>query len=403
MRKIVQRFLTIFGLSAFSAFVAATLVALWHIVNTPQPLESVLPGNAHIYRWRRGHIFYKTLGNEDAPPLVLLHAPGIGASAYEMRKIMQALAQHYHVYALDLLGFGLSDHPQIDYSGEMYINMCLDFLTEVVAQPATLLASGLSCSYAAIVAKRFPETCTHLVLISPLALFGGEQAQNFWSKLMQQPLAGFLLYAILSTRGALRFKVARQHSPHQGQISESDVEYLYATTHQFGAEFAVMAELAGKLVVDASQQFEALRQPTLVIWGARALNNTNTQAITSQQNMPAQTEIALMPDAGTFVHEEYPALVIANILGWREEGKTATAQVKRPVVEKPAVEESGTSETEPETEEALMTYCVKCKKKTPMQDAQEVTTKNGNPAIKGKCSICGTGQFRMGRLSKEPI
>jgi len=403
MRKIVQRFLTIFGLSAFSTFVAATLVALWHIVNTPQPLESVLPGNAHIYRWRRGHIFYKTLGNEDAPPLVLLHAPGIGASAYEMRKIMQALAQQYHVYALDLLGFGLSDHPQIDYSGEMYINMCHDFLTEVVAQPATLLASGLSCNYAAIVAKRFPETCTHLVLISPLALFGGEQAQNFWSKLMQQPVAGFLLYAILSTRGALRSKVARQHSPHQGQISESDVEYLYATTHQFGAEYAVMAELAGKLAVDASQQFEALLQPTLVIWGARALNNTNTQAITSQQNMPAQTEIALMPDAGTFVHEEYPALVIANILGWREEGKTATAQVKRPVVEKPAVEEFGTSETEPETEEALMTYCVKCKKKTPMQDAQEVTTKNGNPAIKGKCSICGTGQFRMGRLSKETI
>ena len=403
MRKIVQRFLTIFGLSAFSAFVAATLVALWHIVNTPQPLESVLPGNAHIYRWRRGHIFYKTLGNEDAPPLVLLHAPGIGASAYEMRKIMQPLAQQYHVYALDLLGFGLSDHPQIDYSAETYINMCHDFLTEVVAQPATLLASGLSCNYAAIVAKRFPETCTHLVLISPLALFGGEQAQNFWSKLMQQPVAGFLLYAILSTRGALRSKVARQHSPHQGQISESDVEYLYATTHQFGAEYAVMAELAGKLAVDASQQFEALRQPTLVIWGARALNNTNTQAITSQQNMPAQTEIALMPDAGTFVHEEYPALVIANILGWREEGKTATAQVERPAVEKPATEESGTSETEPETEEALMTYCVKCKKKTPMQDAQEVTTKNGNPAIKGKCSICGTGQFRMGRLSKETI
>ena len=403
MRKIVQRFLTIFGLSAFSAFVAATLVALWHVVNTPQPLESVLPGNAHIYRWRRGHIFYKTLGNEDAPPLVLLHAPGIGASAYEMRKIMQALAQQYHVYALDLLGFGLSDHPQIDYSGEMYINMCHDFLTEVVAQPATLLASGLSCNYAAIVAKRFPETCTHLVLISPLALFGGEQAQNFWSKLMQQPVAGFLLYAILSTRGALRSKVARQHSPHQGQISESDVEYLYATTHQFGAEYAVMAELAGKLAVDASQQFDALRQPTLVIWGARALNNTNTQAITSQQNMPAQTEIALMPDAGTFVHEEYPALVIANILGWREEGKAATARVEGPVVEKPATEESGTSETEPETEEALMTYCVKCKKKTPMQDAQEVTTKNGNPAIKGKCSICGTGQFRMGRLSKETI
>src|SRR5438045_9144838 len=99
----------------------------------------------------------------------------------------------------------------------MYINMCHDFLTEVVAQPATLLASGLSCNYAAIVAKRFPEACTHLVLISPLALFGGEQAQNFWSKLMQQPVAGFLLYAILSTRGTLLPTVTPHHSPHPDQ------------------------------------------------------------------------------------------------------------------------------------------------------------------------------------------
>ena len=418
MRKIVQRFLkilTFFGLSALGILGAAALVALRHIVNTPQALESALPGNAHIYRWKRGHIFYKTLGDEDAPPLVLLHAPGIGASAYEMRKIMDALAQKYHVYALDLLGFGLSDHPQMDYSAEMYIALCHDFLSEVVAQPATLFASGLSCNYAVIVAKRFPETCARLVLISPEALFGDTHTQNFWSKLMQQPVVGFLLYAILSTRSALRYILTRQHSPHQGQISECDVDYLYATTHQFRAEYPAMAELAGKLTVDASQQFDTLQQPALVIWGARALNNT--RATTGQQSMPARTEMALIQDAGTYVHEEYPALVVANILGWSEESKkgvTATentnAQVKKTRVEepvaqepdRPVAEEPGSGEIETGTGEVLMAYCVKCKKKTPMQDAYEVTMKNGNPAIKGKCSLCGTGQHRMGRLAYAP-
>lgn len=318
MHRIGRRLPTILAFFGLGTFIAAVLVALRHIINTPQPLESVLPGNAHIYRWRRGHIFYKTLGDEEAPPLLLLHAPGLGASAYEMRKIMQALAGRYHVYAPDLLGFGLSDHPQIDYSAEMYINLCHDFLTQVVGRSATLLASGLSCNYAAIVAKRFPETCTHLVLISPLALFGGEPAQNLWSKLMQQPVPAFLLYAILSTRSALRSVVVRRHSPHRSQISESDVDYLYATTHQFGAQYAFMAELAGKLALDAAQQFDTLQQPTLVIWGARALNDTSTRAIKSLHTLPAHAELALMPDAGTFVHEEYPALVIANILGWQE-------------------------------------------------------------------------------------
>ncbi len=35
-------------------------------------------------------------------------------------------------------------------------------------------------------------------------------------------------------------------------------------------------------------------------------------------------------------------------------------------------------------------YCVKCKKKTEMKDAREVTMKNGRHAMKGTCSVCGT-------------
>ena len=35
-------------------------------------------------------------------------------------------------------------------------------------------------------------------------------------------------------------------------------------------------------------------------------------------------------------------------------------------------------------------YCVKCKTKTEMKNAQKVTMKNGKPALKGQCAVCGT-------------
>lgn len=35
-------------------------------------------------------------------------------------------------------------------------------------------------------------------------------------------------------------------------------------------------------------------------------------------------------------------------------------------------------------------YCVKCKATQPMVEAQTVTMKNGRPALRGKCSVCGT-------------
>ena len=35
-------------------------------------------------------------------------------------------------------------------------------------------------------------------------------------------------------------------------------------------------------------------------------------------------------------------------------------------------------------------YCVKCKTKREMKDAERVTMKNRKPALRGKCAVCGT-------------
>ena len=48
--------------------------------------------------------------------------------------------------------------------------------------------------------------------------------------------------------------------------------------------------------------------------------------------------------------------------------------------------------------EEVQGYCVKCKTKRVMADAEKVTMKNGRPAMKGKCPTCGTGMYRI--LSK---
>lgn len=44
---------------------------------------------------------------------------------------------------------------------------------------------------------------------------------------------------------------------------------------------------------------------------------------------------------------------------------------------------------------AEMAYCVKCRKKTEMVEVQQVTMKNGRPAMKGKCKECGTGMYKI--------
>lgn len=40
-------------------------------------------------------------------------------------------------------------------------------------------------------------------------------------------------------------------------------------------------------------------------------------------------------------------------------------------------------------------YCVKCKAKREMSEANEVTMKNGRKAMKGKCPTCSTGMYKI--------
>ena len=46
---------------------------------------------------------------------------------------------------------------------------------------------------------------------------------------------------------------------------------------------------------------------------------------------------------------------------------------------------------------ATEAYCLKCRTKREVRDAQEVTLKNGRPATQGTCPVCGTKVFRIGK------
>lgn len=41
-------------------------------------------------------------------------------------------------------------------------------------------------------------------------------------------------------------------------------------------------------------------------------------------------------------------------------------------------------------------YCVKCKEKREIKDAQEIKMKNDKPAVQGTCPVCGTKIFKIG-------
>ncbi len=61
------------------------------------------------------------------PPTPILFLHGFGASFGHWRHNLQPLASHHPVYALDLLGFGGSEKPEVDYSFDLWVEQVRDF------------------------------------------------------------------------------------------------------------------------------------------------------------------------------------------------------------------------------------------------------------------------------------
>ncbi len=70
-------------------------------------------------------IFYREAGRADAPALLLLH--GFPTSSHMFRELMPQLAEHYHLIAPDLPGFGFSDAPDSES-----FKYSFDHLAEVI-------------------------------------------------------------------------------------------------------------------------------------------------------------------------------------------------------------------------------------------------------------------------------
>jgi hypothetical protein len=52
-------------------------------------------------------------------------------------------------------------------------------------------------------------------------------------------------------------------------------------------------------------------------------------------------------------------------------------------------------------EDGLKGFCMKCQAERELTDTEAVIMKNGRPATKGRCPVCGTGMFRLGKAEPE--
>ncbi|MFB9990721.1 alpha/beta fold hydrolase [Deinococcus oregonensis] len=205
----------------------------------------------------------------DGPPLVLLH--GIGQSLEDWDEVIAPLAERHRVYALDLIGFGLTDKPDVPYSLAGLARFVRHFLDAVgETRPATLIGNSLGGAVAQQFAVMYPERTARLILVNS-AGFGAEVTPLL--RLLTVPRLGEWLLRPhpLSSARVVR---AIFHDPafvtperlqHAAQVAEQPDRsraYLRVARH-LGTWRGIRPDWRDTLI----EQLAARQLPTLLIWG----------------------------------------------------------------------------------------------------------------------------------------
>ena len=112
---------------------------------------------------------------DSGPIVVLIH--GFGASAYHWRYVIPELSKKARVYALDCLGFGLSDKALVDYEGYgIWREQIKDFIDQVVhkgekGEKVTLVGNSLGGYNSLATAAAYPQLVDRVVLLNAAGRF----------------------------------------------------------------------------------------------------------------------------------------------------------------------------------------------------------------------------------------
>ncbi len=271
MSKLGNLWKTVLAGGAGVAALAAVNASIRRSVSDPD--NSALGGEARFFDWQHGRVFYKTAGiDAGAPPLVFIHGVGAGASSFMWRKNFDDLATDFRVYALDLLGFGLSDKPTTTpYSADLYVDLVSDFIREVAGVPTNVVASSVGAAYAIRLADERPELIRAMVLNAPTGVDNlnnrpGMAGAAFYG-LLQSPVLGTSFYNVMASERSIRDYAGKHLFYDQRRVTDRLVANLYATSHQQGAQHAIAAFLSGYLNTDTRAAFSRLTQSVTLVWG----------------------------------------------------------------------------------------------------------------------------------------
>jgi pimeloyl-ACP methyl ester carboxylesterase len=194
-------------------------------------------------------------GGDSDNSVLLVH--GLGASAERWTRVIPHLSEKYHLIIPDLIGFGLSDKPSVDYTPEFFSKFIFDFLDTLGITKISMIGSSLGGQIVAECATSQSEMIEKIVLVSP-------------SGIMKQSTPTFDAYtlaALYPTAEGAKTAFQMMSGIHN-EIDSDTIDGFIRRMTLPNAKMAFMSTILGiRNTVSFAERLERISTPTLIVWG----------------------------------------------------------------------------------------------------------------------------------------
>lgn len=242
-----HKFNTIFTLTSL---VTISIHIINKITGSMYTVKNKLSGqDNHYYEWRFGKIRYTKNGT--GTPLLLIHDLLPGSSQYEFHNISHLLSKSHEVYCIDLLGYGLSDKPNMTYTNYLYVEQLNDFIKNIIGKKTDIIATGDASPISIMACHNDANLINKMIFINPQSLYQLNTIPSKQTKalklLIEFPIIGTFIYNFLTSKENIEkdFKNKYYYSP--SSVKEDDIDtYLESAHNNDSASRFSFASYTGK-------------------------------------------------------------------------------------------------------------------------------------------------------------
>jgi 2-hydroxy-6-oxonona-2,4-dienedioate hydrolase len=187
--------------------------------------------------------------------LVLLH--GIGASADRWSYVSPALSKYFQLIIPDIVGFGYSDKPTVEYTMDFFVSFFENFLAKLGVERLSIIGSSFGGFLATEFTLKNPQKVDRLILAAPAG------AMRISTRILDQYIMAALYPTYENTKRAFRDMA---HEP--DDVPEDIIRDFMNRMRLPNAKYAFMSTLlAMRDSQGLSGRLSKINVPTLLMWG----------------------------------------------------------------------------------------------------------------------------------------